>query len=58
MEYPQAQQYHQGACAFAPPPPRQDYCVPAQFVSNCGEKYLNISRAYGRSTLAYSYGGQ
>lgn len=55
MDYQQAHQYRQGACAFAPPPPRQDYCVPAQFVATCGERYLSIQKAYGRSTLANQY---
>lgn len=55
MESQQAPQYRQNACAFAPPPPRQDYCAPAQFVATCGERYLNINRAYGRSTLAHQY---
>lgn len=46
---PQPHQYQQGACAFAPPPVRRHYCDPAQFVSNCGQKYLPMTSAYGRS---------
>lgn len=55
---PQPHQYQQGACAFAPPPPRMDYCQPAQFVADCGSSgsnYLNITRAYGRSTMVRPY---
>jgi len=48
---PQPHHYQQGACAFAAPPPREHYCRPAQFVANCGEKYLKITTAYGRSAV-------
>lgn len=38
-------------CTIMPPPPRQMYCQEAQFTASCGEHYLNINRAYGRSAL-------
>lgn len=39
----------QGSCLFQQPPPRRTYCTPAPFSARSGQKYFNITSAYGMS---------
>ena len=51
--YPQhGQEYGmqgQQTCAFAAPPPKQQYCGPAPYSQIYGQRYHLLHRAYGES---------
>lgn len=47
---PQSQQRQQGfQCAFAVSPLRQEYCSPGPFSQVYGQRYHNLTNAYGQS---------
>jgi len=37
-------------CAYAPPPPRAQYCAPSPYSQINGQRYHNLGQAYGQST--------
>ncbi len=38
-----------GECAFPSPPPRSQYCQPAQYSTINGQRYQYLVQAYGQS---------